>query len=111
MVLGPGRAAKVGAWVSATLMTCDAVAVLPQSSIAVHVRVQTTGHVPELESLKVSVTLVSHVSEAVVVAKTGVAGHWIVLGAGTAAITGGVVSCTETVATAVDELPHASVAV
>ena len=52
-----------------------------------------------------------HASVAVAVANTGVAGQLIVVGAGNAAITGAVISCTLIVWLADDELPHASVAV
>ena len=65
----------------------EAVEVLPQSSAAVQVRTCTTGQVPLLLSTKVSVA-VPHESEAVGVAKTGTAGHSIVLGAGSAEIVG-----------------------
>ena len=50
-------------------------------------------------------------SVAVAVAKLGVAGQEIVLGAGNAAITGAVVSVTLIVCDAVDAFPQASVAV
>ena len=53
----------------------------------------------------------SHASLAVAVANAGVAGHSIVLGAGSAAITGAVLSSTFIVCEAVEEFPHASVAV
>ena len=48
---------------------------------------------------------------AVAVAKTGVAGQLIVVGAGSAPMTGGVISCTVIVCDAVDTLLQASVAV
>ena len=50
-------------------------------------------------------------SEAVAAAKDGVAAHSMVDAAGSAAITGAVLSSTLMVCEAVDELPHASVAV
>ena len=50
-------------------------------------------------------------SEAVAVANTGVAGQFMVLGAGSDAITGAVISCTVIVCDLVDELPQRSVAV
>ena len=53
----------------------------------------------------------SHASLAVAAAKAGAAGHSIVDGAGSDAITGAVLSSTFIVCEAVDELPHASVAV
>src|SRR3989442_11998729 len=89
-----------GAVVSATLMVCEAVEVWPQASVAVQVRTCTTGQVPLLLSVKVNVA-VPHVSEAVGEAKTGTAGHSIVLGPGTALIVGGVVSATLMVCEAV----------
>src|SRR5206468_452920 len=111
IVLGAGSALITGAVVSATLMDCEAVEVLPQASVAVQVRTCTTGQVPLLESTKVGVTAPWQASIAVGVAKTGVAGHSIVLGAGSAAITGAVVSATLMVCEAVEVLPQASVAV
>src|SRR5438477_8468424 len=48
IVVGPGSALIVGASVSATLMVCAAVEVLPQESLAVQVRTCTTGQVPLL---------------------------------------------------------------
>ena len=53
----------------------------------------------------------SHASLAVAAANVGVAGHSMVLGAGSDEITGAVLSSTEIVCEAVEELPHASVAV
>ena len=50
-------------------------------------------------------------SEADATANTGVAGQLIVDGAGRAAMTGAVTSCTLMVCKAVDEFPQASVAV
>ena len=111
IVLGPGSAAITGAVESATLIVCVAVDELPQSSVAVHVRVCTTGQVPVTLVVKVRATVASHVSVADAWAKLGVAGHWIVLGPGSAANTGAVVSATLIVCVAVDELPQSSVAV
>src|SRR6266496_3115112 len=110
IVLGPGTALIVGGVVSATLMVCEAVEVWPQRSVAVQVRTCTTGQVPLLLSAKVNVA-VPHVSEAVGEAKTGTAGHSIVLGPGTALIVGGVVSATLMVCEAVEVWPQRSVAV
>ena len=84
---------------------------LPHASVAVHVRTCTTGQVPLLLSTNVNVRFVSQASVTVGVVKLGVAGHSIVLGAGNAAITGGVMSRTLIVWLAVLLLPHASVAV
>src|SRR2546422_6532300 len=110
MVVGAGSGAIDGAVVSATLMVCEAVAVWPQASVAVQVRTCTTGQVPLLLSAKVNVA-VPHVSEAVGEAKTGTAGHSIVLGPGTALIVGGVVSATLMVCVHVEVRPALSVAV
>ena len=61
--------------------------------------------------MNVNVTVDPQASVAVAVAKLGVAGQEIVLGAGNAAITGAVVSVTLIVCDAVDTFPQASVAV
>ena len=53
----------------------------------------------------------SHASLAVAAANAGVEGHSMVEGAGSEAITGAVLSSTLIVCDAVDEFPHASVAV
>ena len=53
----------------------------------------------------------SHASVAVALAKLGAAGHSIVEADGSEEITGAVLSSTEIVCEAVEELPHASVAV
>jgi hypothetical protein len=92
IVVGPGSAEITGAVVSATLMVWVAVELFPLSSVAVQVRTCTTGQVPVLLSTKVNVTLVSQLSVAVGVVKLGVAGHSIVLSAGSAEITGAVLS-------------------
>ena len=62
-------------------------------------------------SAKVNVGFASQLSVAVGVVHDGVKLQSIVDGAGSADITGGVTSCTLIVWVAVDELPHASVAV
>ena len=62
-------------------------------------------------SLNVNVTVLPQASVAVAVVKLGVAGQEIVLGAGSTAITGAVVSVTLIVCDAVDAFPQASVAV
>src|SRR5947199_4875381 len=97
MVLGPGNAEITGAVVSTTLMVWLATLLLPQWSVAVQVRVTLLpcGQDPGVvTSAKVSVGLGSHASVAVGVANEGVAGHWIVVGPGSAEITGAVVSTT-----------------
>jgi hypothetical protein len=55
-------------------MICEAVVLLPHASVAFHVLVHTTGQVPLLLSVEVSVA-VPQVSVAVGVGKLGVAGH------------------------------------
>jgi hypothetical protein len=95
MVVGPGSAPITGGVVSSTLMVCDAVLVLPQSSVAVHVRVTlySAGQAPGVvTSLKVNVGVASNASVTVGVVKTGVFGHSIVLGPGKAEITGATLS-------------------
>lgn len=87
---------------------------LPQSSTAVHVRVTLydPAHAPlVVTSLKVRLNALPHASVAVAVANDGVAGQSIVTGAGSAAMTGAVLSMTCMVWLAVDALPHPSVAV
>jgi hypothetical protein len=64
----------VGAVVSATLMICEAVVLLPHASVAFQVLVHTTGQVPLLLTVEVNVA-VPHVSLAVGVVKLGTAGH------------------------------------
>jgi hypothetical protein len=55
-------------------MVCEAVVLLPQASVAVQVLTHTTGHVPLLLTVEVSVAVLQ-VSLAVGVVKLGVAGH------------------------------------
>jgi hypothetical protein len=69
-----GQSVSTGGVVSATLMTCEAVELLPQASVAFQVLVHTTGHVPLLVTVEVNVA-VPQVSLAVGVVKLGVAGH------------------------------------
>jgi hypothetical protein len=93
---GPGKPLITGGVVSSTLMTCAAVAVLPQSSVAVQVRVMvySFGHEPlTVTSANVSAG-VEQLSVAVGVAQLGVAEHSIVEGPGKPLMTGGVVSST-----------------
>jgi len=96
---GPGSEEIVGAVVSTTLITWLALVVLPQASVAVHVRVtvELCGQLPcVVTSANVSVG-VPQLSVAVACAKTGVAGHWMLDGAGSCAIVGATVSFTGTV--------------
>lgn len=111
---GAGSAAMTGAVISCTLTVCDAVEKLPHASVAVHVLVTLydPAHVPlVVTSEGTSVNELPHASVAVACAKTGTAGQVIVVGAGSDAMTGAVISWTFIVCDAVDELPHASVAV
>src|SRR5438034_9587951 len=74
-----------------------AIQLLPQCSVAVQLRVTPwfCAHEPGVvTSAKVRVGLGSHASVAVGVANEGVAGHWIVVGPGSAEMTGAVVSST-----------------
>ena len=66
---------------------------------------------PVVASEKFKVNVLPQASVAVAVAKKGVDGQFIVVGAGSIEMTGGVMSCTLIVCEAVDELPHISVAV
>src|SRR3989442_953233 len=97
IVLGPGTALIVGGVVSATLMVCEAVAVWPQASVAVQVRTCTTGQVPLLVSTKVGVTARWEARRAGAEGRTRGARHSSINGAGSAPITGPVVSATRRV--------------
>jgi hypothetical protein len=111
IVVGPGTPEITGCVLSSTLMVWLAVRVLPQSSVAVHVRTYTAGQVPVGPlSTNVSDTLASQASVAVGVVKFGAAGHSIVVGPGKAPITGGWLSNTVIVCEQVTELSQASVA-
>jgi hypothetical protein len=114
IVVGAGKVAITGAVISCTLIVCDAVDAFPHASVAVHVRVTLYSPVQSptvVTSAKVKVKALPHASVAVATANTGVAGQFIVVAAGKAAITGAVISCTFIVCDAVDAFPHASVAV
>src|SRR5439155_336202 len=97
MVEGAGSAEITGAVVSTTWMVWLEVVLLPQWSVAVQVRVTSLAwaQVPAVvTSAKVSVGLASHASVAVGVVNDGLAGHWMVLGPGSAERVGGAVSAT-----------------
>src|ERR1043166_1004021 len=97
MVVGPGSAEMLGAVVSTMWITWLAVLLLPQWSVAVQVRVTSEFWAQEpgvVTSAKVRVGLGSQASVAVGVVKTGVAGHSIVVGSGSAEMLGAVVSTT-----------------
>jgi hypothetical protein len=76
-------------------MICEATEEFPHASVAVHVLVTlyAPAHAPlVVASTKVRLNALPHASVAVAVAKTGVAGQLIVDGAGSAAMTGAVIS-------------------
>ena len=103
-----------GGVISCTLMVWEAVEILPHRSVAVHVLV--TLYVPAhdpgvLTSLNVREDTLPQRSDAVAVTNEGEAGQFMVLGDGSAEMTGGVISCTCIVCDAVEKLPHTSVAV
>ena len=86
-----------GGVTSSTVIVCDAVAVFPHASIAVHVLVisYAPAHARAIfESENVKFTVPPQLSVAVGSAKTGTAGHSIVVGPGTTEMTGGTVSFT-----------------
>ena len=95
MVAGPGKGAITGGVLSCTIIVCEANEVFPQPSRAVHVRVTLYDPAQNplvFTSLKVSVKALPQASVAVATANTGTAGQLIVEGAGSAAITGAVLS-------------------
>jgi hypothetical protein len=113
IVDGPGSAEITGGVVSSTLIVCEAIAVFPHASVAVHVLVieYSFGHDPGVvTSANVNVGI-PQLSVAIGVVQEGVPVHSMVVGAGRAEITGEVVSSTFIVWDAVVTLPHASVAV
>src|SRR5206468_7584115 len=92
-----GEHVITGAVVSTTWITWLAVALLPQWSVAVHVRVTSfaCGQLPGVvTSANVSVGLGSHASVAVGVVNEGEAGNWTFAGAGSVESPGAVVSTT-----------------
>ncbi len=114
IVVGAGNAARTGAVISCTFIICEAVDEFPHASVAVHVLVTLydPAHAPGVvTSVEVNVNALPQASVAVAVANTGVAGQFIVVGAGKAAMTGAVMSCTLILCERVDELPQSSVAV
>ena len=101
----------IGFVLSTTLIIWAAVVILPDASFAVQVLVieYEPAQLPwVLTSTKVKVTL-PHKSLAVAWVNTGIAGQSMVLSAGKAAITGGVVSITLMVIVAVSQLPEPSI--
>src|SRR5678810_571641 len=99
-----------GAVISRTVTVALHVLVLPQSSVALQIRVFTTGQVPlALVLTTVTVTLVSQASDAIALPHTTAAGQSMVVLAGQV-MEGEVISRTVTVALQVDVLPQSSVA-
>ena len=95
IVVGAGNAAITGAEISCTFIVCDAVEEFPQTSVAVHVLVTLYEPVQApftVTSDEVSVKALPQASSAVATANTGVAGQFIVVSAGRAAITGAEIS-------------------
>ena len=93
--VGTGKAPITGAVISCTLIVCAAVELLLHPSVALHVRVTLyePAHAPfVVTSLNVKLKALPHASLAVATANTGVAGQLIVVGAGSDAITGAVIS-------------------
>jgi len=113
IVDSPGKPDITGGVVSSTLMVCDAVAVLPQPSSAVQVRVMvySFGHDPLVVTSAKFKVGVPQLSVAVGVVQEGGVEHSTVVGPGNPEITGGVVSSTLIVWEAVAVLPQPSSAV
>lgn len=114
MVSCAGSEAMTGATKSTTVMVWDVLEIFPQPSVAVHVLVvlYEPAHAPCVTTSEyVRVNALPQASVAVAIAKTGVAGHAIVEGAGKEDITGGVVSMTLIVWELVEEFPQTSRAV
>jgi hypothetical protein len=113
MLDGAGSPEMTGGVVSSTLMVCEAVAVFPQPSFAVQVRVilKSPGHAPlVVTSAKVNVGT-PQLSVAVGISKDGVPPHSMVVTPGNPEMTGGTVSSTLIVCVAVAVLPQPSLAV
>src|SRR6186997_2970340 len=113
MVVAAGNALNTGGVLSSTVITWEAVAVLPQASVAVNVlvRVYSLAHAPLVVTSADLMVTAPQASLAVAVAKDGVSGHSMVVAAGNALNTGGVLSVTVITWDAVAVLPQASVAV
>ena len=94
---GAGNDAMTGPVTSSTLMVCDALDTFPQSSVAVQERVTLYSPAQSplvVTSLNTRLKVLPQLSEAVAVAKEGVAGQLIVDGAGSELMTGAVTSWT-----------------
>ena len=96
IVVGAGSAEITGGVVSSTLIVCEAFATFPHASVAVHVLVMeySFGHEPGIVTSANVKVGVPQLSVAVGVVHDGLPEHSIVVGAGNAEITGGVVSST-----------------
>jgi Ni,Fe-hydrogenase III small subunit len=96
IVVGPGRGEITGGVVSSTLIVWEALVTFPQASVAVHVLVieYSFGQLPGVVTSANVKVGVPQLSVAVGVVHEGVPEHSIVVGAGNAEITGGVVSST-----------------
>src|SRR5678809_895535 len=104
---------KTGAVLSSTVITCVAVAVLPQASLAVNVLV-TVDSLAQAPGVVASVNVIVGVPQASVAvgeANEGTAGHSIVEGPGMVPKTGAVLSSIVITCVAVAVLPQASLAV
>jgi Ni,Fe-hydrogenase III small subunit len=110
IVVGAGSAEITGGVVSSTLIVCDAFVTFPHASVAVHVLVieYSLGHDPGVVTSANDNVGVPQLSVAVGVVHEGVPEHSIVVGAGNAEITGGVVSSTLMVCDAFVTFPHSS---
>ena len=96
------------------MIVWEDVETFPHPSAAVHVLVilYVPAHAPlVVTSAEVSVNALPQASVAVAAANTGVAGQLIIVGVGSAPITGAAISCTLIVCDAVETLLQASVAV
>src|SRR5258706_90 len=112
--LETGGQEMLGAGFLVTEMVVLQVEELPQSSVAVHVRVteNSWGQLPGVVIVEnVGTTLGSHKSEAVAEPKLGVLGHSMLAAGFGQVIVGAVLSVTEIVLLHVEELPQSSVAV
>ena len=104
---------NTGAVLSCTVITCEAVFVLLQSSVAIHVRVKVYlfGQLPLVRtSVKETATIATQLSEAVGVPADGILLHDTVALAGTNVNVGAWVSFSEKRESAFDIFPHSSVA-
>ena len=113
MVAAAGTEVNTGAVLSSTVITCEAVAVLPQASVAINVlvTVYSLAQVPGALASCCNDHTVPQASLAIGVPNDGVSGHSMVAAAGTEVNTGAVLSSTVITCDAVAVLPQASVAI